>query len=273
MKKRILLTIAAVAAVAVGVVGMSAFEAHVINVTAHIENALSVNTEPIKFGTVFPQEYLEKPFVVALSESFNNAGRVDDVEYKIVQKLKPCPVHKESCGPACEMLVPDDPTCVPDTTDQTPHYPTGWHYLNLCPFLSKTNTEGDGRVEQNDTSHPSYYVPSVGGGAAYCQTVTTQASGRLAKGAGDTSDAWLVDLKVPPVEGSVGQDWPANCPVLDANDKTYGCDLWIEVTGISSNPYCGNYVVEAGEQCDEGPNGGPIPGDGYCSFECIIVQS
>lgn len=270
MKKRILLTIAAVAAVAVGVVGMSAFEAHVINVTAHIENALSVLTEPIAFGTVFPQEYLEKPFQVALSESFNNAGRVDDVEYKIVQKLKPCPERISDVPPYGPLGVPLDPTCVPDTTDQIPHNPTGWHYLSLCPYLSKTNTEGDGRVEQNDTSHPSYYVDNSPTGPSandYCQTPGADATGRLAKGAGDTSDAWLVDLKVPPVKGTVGQDWPVSCPVLDENDKTYGCDLWIEVTGISSNPYCGNYVVEPGEQCDDGPNGSPN-GPGGCRDDC-----
>ena len=64
MKKKILLGIGAVAAVLLSVVAMSAFEAHVINVTAHIENALSVDTTPIEFGTVFPQEYLEEEITV-----------------------------------------------------------------------------------------------------------------------------------------------------------------------------------------------------------------
>ncbi len=60
MKKKVLLTLVAVAAVAIGVVGMSAFEAHVINVTAKIENALSVTPDEIEFGTVFPQEQLDR---------------------------------------------------------------------------------------------------------------------------------------------------------------------------------------------------------------------
>jgi len=81
MKKKILLTFVAVAAVAVGVVGMSAFEAHVINVTAMIENALQVNTEPIQFGTVFPQEAIDREINIALSSSFQAEGRVDDVNY------------------------------------------------------------------------------------------------------------------------------------------------------------------------------------------------
>jgi hypothetical protein len=39
-------------------------------------------------------------------------------------------------------------------------------------------------------------------------------------------------LKVPPVKGFVGQDWPAGCPTVPTNDVDLGCDLWIEVTGI-----------------------------------------
>lgn len=90
MKKKLLLTVAAIAAVAVGVVGMSAFEAHVINVTAHIENALSLDTYGIDFGTVFPQENItDRGFTVALSESFRGQDRANQVAYKIVQKDKP----------------------------------------------------------------------------------------------------------------------------------------------------------------------------------------
>lgn len=278
MKKRILLTLAAIVAITAGVIGVSAFEAHVINVTAHIENALSVNTEPITFGTVFPQEYLEEPFEIALSTSFQAAGRVDDVEYKIVQKLKPCPIHKVVCLPPLDpntttCSAPDDPTCVLDGTnpgvDVPLHYATGWHYLSLCQYLSKTNDDTDGQVAQNDVSHPSYYIDNGTPGPSAddaCQTVTVEATGRLAKGAGDTVDAWLVDLKVPPVVGSVGQEWPAGCPTVAANDKTYGCDLWIEVTGISTNPSCGNYVTESPEQCDDGPSGSPI-----CTPNCTLI--
>ncbi len=79
MKKRILLLTVAIAAVAVGVVGMSAFEAHVINVTAKIENALNVPIEELDFGTVFPQQKYEQTFSVALSESFQAQAQCSDV--------------------------------------------------------------------------------------------------------------------------------------------------------------------------------------------------
>lgn len=235
--KKIFLSLAAVVAIVAGVVGMSAFESHIINVTAHIENALSVATDPISFGTVFPQEYVERSFDINLSDSFNGADRVDDVEYVINQKLKPCPVHKGPCdppAPGCDALVPDDPTCVADKEGETPENPTGWHYLSLCPFLSKTNNDPDGTAQENDVSHSSYFVPAVpDGAAAHCQDVTTVASGVLSKAAEDITDAWTVDLKVPPVTGNVAQDWPAGCPTVSDNDKSYGCDLWIEVTGVS----------------------------------------
>ena len=59
MKKNIILSFIALVAVVAGVAGMAAFEAHVINVTAHIENALKVVPAggELTFGTVFPQEY------------------------------------------------------------------------------------------------------------------------------------------------------------------------------------------------------------------------
>ena len=70
MRKKILLGLLAAVVVVGGVAGMSAYEAHVINVTAHIENALRIPTEAIEFGTVFPQEYVEKDFTIFLSDSF-----------------------------------------------------------------------------------------------------------------------------------------------------------------------------------------------------------
>jgi len=92
MNKKIILGLIAVVVVAGGVAGMSAYEAHIINVTAKIENALSVAVEHIDFGTVFPQEYLVRPLEIALSGSFLAEDRVDDVDYVIKQKPKPIPV-------------------------------------------------------------------------------------------------------------------------------------------------------------------------------------
>ena len=82
------LAVGTLAIVIAGAAAFSAFEAHIINVTARIENALNVPVDAIDFGTVFPQEHLEKPLAVSLSQSFLDEDRVDDVSYFIRQKPK-----------------------------------------------------------------------------------------------------------------------------------------------------------------------------------------
>ena len=86
--KRIFLGLSAVALAVASVPMFAAFEAHVINVTARIENALTVNTAPIEYGTVFPQEKLDKFIDIRLAGSFLEEPRVDDIEYRIRQKPK-----------------------------------------------------------------------------------------------------------------------------------------------------------------------------------------
>lgn len=410
MKKRIILGLIGVVALVAGVAGMSAFEAHVINVTAHIENALGVDTYGIDFGTVFPQEYVEMPFTISLSDSFMEQNRADSVEYKIVQKDKAwtlnfdgvvdehnrsllcvdpdtddlsarCVIsgnvltittdsndvedlfgtgeefgdvtaprmvipmggnftietkvtanpqnyfqaggilvygsdgnvvrlelttwtngignnsiymesqenqvkvgkrytvnnivgdtvylkltrtgntfagyYKENAGDSWQDIpvqegktdfdneqVGNHPkvglsavNADPDIHDAFPaifDYVTfNGDYLSLCRFLSKTKViEEDG---ENDIGEPSYYVEGgeLGTQDDHCDFPATQAIGYLSK-SGDDSDTWNVDLKVPPVSGYVGQDWPESCLpwVVEEDEMDYGCDLWIEVTGI-----------------------------------------
>ena len=413
--KKILASLTLVSVMAVSAAMFAAFEAHVINVTAHIENALTVDTHGIDFGTVFPQEYIDdKEFTVSLSSSFLEEDRVDDVEYKIVQKDKPwtlnfgegdvdahnrsllcidpdtddlsarCVIsgnvltittdgndvedlfgtgeiygdvtaprmmipmggnftietkvtvsptnyyqsggilvygsdgnvvrleatnwdtfnmgdvvymesqenqvkvgkryasltdttdvylkmtrtgdtfrgyYKENAGDSwTEVLtvldglndfdneqIGDHPkvglsavNADPQTHSAFPAYfdyvTFNGDYLSLCRFLSKINDEG----EDGDISHPSYYIedqvpgPSTGD-ECIAEGTRPEASGRLSKMADDTTDTWTVDLKVPPIVGYVGQDWPESCApwVVEEDEMDYGCDLWIEVTGIS----------------------------------------
>jgi len=333
MNKKILMSLGAALAVVASVAAMSAYEAHVINVTAHIENALYVHPKAIAFGTVFPQEYVERDFTVELSTSFQAAGRVDDVEYVIKQKPKCECIYDSQTQPTdyATYCTEGDHAPVDYATHLCPVHPDGTQaYVemeNLCQFLSKVDADpGD----NNDTSHPSYYVEdasgdycitptriysnplyysgtgwggwscpagttAVGGGVesdeglplgaqgvaepgaviggetypsfphytygsgetgyvlqnggnggggqtvvlyvdCIASTHAADAAGRLSKIENDLLDLWKVDLKVPPVEGFVGQDWPAGCPTVPTNDVDYGCDLWIEVTGISETP-------------------------------------
>ena len=96
--KKVLLSLSAIGATLVMIPMFAAFEAHVINVTATIENALNVPINELKFGTVFPQEKLDQTFNVSLSQSFQDAVRVDDVDYFIRQKPK-CGLPIEASDP------------------------------------------------------------------------------------------------------------------------------------------------------------------------------
>jgi len=224
MAKKILLIIITLLIVVGCVAALSAFEAHVINVTAHIENALRVSDEELDFGTVFPQEYLEREFTISLSSSFLSANRVDDVDYIIAQK------------PRCKDWSDDEPPICLEYCE------------SLCKFLSKLNIEEDEDegINENDIDAKSYYQE---GGIGVCTPPDKpccirpqEASGRLAKSEEDTEDRWVVDLKVPPIEGFVGQDWPEDCPTIEA-EASYCCELWVEVTGISRiQPFLSEYI-------------------------------
>jgi len=241
----------ALAAVAFGVVGMSAFEAHVINVTATIENALSIPVEPINYGTVFPQEQLDRQITVALSDSFNSERRVDDVSYIIRQKPKcaitsangtvlvgPTATGHISLGQADEIIIDCGPAPRQLTDGET------WGVLpSLCQYLSKHKVDQDNQTQEVEI--PAFHQPWTIVGH---QVVWNEAKGYLTKAGLDVTDNWNIDLKVPCFGGQCGQDWaafvqaanaaadPAEYTQSTANEhKVFGCDLWFEVTGVSTS--------------------------------------
>jgi len=238
MKKKIILSLVAVAALAIGVVGMSAFEAHVINVTATIENALFVPVEPIEFGTVFPQEQLNREIAIGMSASFIAEGRADDINYVIKQK----PKCKTVAGGFVPVTEKDGNFVCPAESEPL---------LSLCPYLSKTDADP---ADGNDTGIPAFH-----GSLAWTVTDSEAnvAVGRLAKSQTDITDLWNIDLKVPCFAGQCAQDWnsfvtginpqanPANYIQPTANEhKLFGCDLWFETTNISRIPVAPeNYTV------------------------------
>ena len=233
----------------------AAFEAHVVNVTATIENALSVPLRSIDFGTVFPQEHLNKPLGISLSQSFIDEDRVDDVDYIIRQK------------PKCGVTTLDGQTLVEGSTQtghvivgdnpQTPEVETYWidcgvspvqfnpqtHQYGLlpmlCPYISKLPDGAPG----NDGRLPSFHEPFV---IENNEVKWNDTKGHLAKAQNDLTDNWIIDLAVPCFGGHCAQDWasfvaghndlanPDEFVQNPANEhKVFGCDLWVEVTGIS----------------------------------------
>jgi hypothetical protein len=89
--------------VASGVAAVSAYEAHVVNVTAHVENALLLRSGQttdaqvplsIDFGTVFPQEWRKAHFDIEMSSSFNATAEVDNITYELWAEWKKIPADK-----------------------------------------------------------------------------------------------------------------------------------------------------------------------------------
>ena len=272
MKKRIILGLSSLAVAVVIIPLFSAFEAHVINVTAKIENALAVSTDAIDFGTVFPQEHLKQPLGIRLSGSFMEEDRVDDVEYFIRQKPKCAITNADGtamtdphtatghihlgpvdevvidCGNPPRELKTDDPGTVENEAEI-------WGVLpSLCPYISK---EEDLRPD-NDSSLASFHQPWW---FSNHQLVWNDTKGRLAKSDQDIEDIWTIDLAVPCFGGFCAQDWEdfvhsvSGSSTLDASlytqpianeHKIFGCDLWVEVSEVSTS------TVPTVSQCSDG---------------------
>lgn len=246
-KRRILLSLGALAAAIVIIPMFAAFEAHVVNVTARIENALGVSTEAIDFGTVFPQEHLAKPLEIQLSRSFMAETDVDDVDYFIRQKPK-CGVTTDDgtvlVGPTATGHVIVDPQAPGgyriDCGEPPRTLETGetWGVLpSLCPYISKES------ADRNDGDTPPFHQPFQ---IVEGQVVWLDTPGHLAKSQEDVHDNWIIDLAVPCFGGFCAQDWanfvnqhnpqanPDNyTQPIDNEHKVFGCDLWVEVSGVS----------------------------------------
>lgn len=225
MKKKILLSIIAVATVIGGVAAMSAYEAHVINVTAKIENALKViPPSELVFGTVFPQEYFQKPLMVTVSESFCDPEqtRVSTIDYKIVQKPKPIWPQTLDCK---ESHLGIDFENIDEARAYCHEYPENLDccYPSLCPYLSKTIVDFDPEP-YTDYGVPAFHDPN---------DPSSIAKGTIDRDE-DQDDFWLIDLDVPCFEGMCAQDWIHYGWELDPTleSEIFGCDLWIEVTDI-----------------------------------------
>lgn len=247
MKKKIALGLGALATAVAILPLFAAFEAHVINVTARIENALNVPLEHLDFGTVFPQEKLDKTFDVSLSQSFIDENRVDDVTYVIRQKPKCILVSQNSVDLPQFGLVTEDENGDFHCVDEE-HYDI---LPLLCPYLSKTEITTDSPTggENDGPKKYPFHGPITVPEWDLQQTLFHQVRGKLIKSGQDFSDTWNIDLKVPCFGGYCAQDWAdfvhENSDPLDEvdpddyiqpielNHELFGCDLWLEVTGIS----------------------------------------
>jgi len=250
MKSKIFAAVGAMGVAIVTLPLFAAFEAHVINVTAKIENALYVHPQSLQFGTVFPQEYLESSFFIAFSQSFSETTqqRVGKVDYVIKQKPKPkesfvASVGVEEARDWCHTNIPDP--LYRGYATSTPAWDAFYVncYPTLCPYLSKhpDNNPSTGKNKFNDHGLPSFHNPELE--SATGTIVKFNTPGNTV--GNDPSDTWTIDLSVPCFQGFCAQDWAdfvhSKNPEADPDDfmlppslehEILGCDLWVEVTKI-----------------------------------------
>ena len=200
MKKHLAFGIGVISAFAALVFFMRTIQVNATNV--YIHSNLTVSPSIISFETVFPGEVLFEPLNISLSGSFMRSGVYDDIEYRILQKIKPRR---------------DDPYkrayCQDHPTDYKHCYPS------LCPYLSK---EPDNNPA-NDEGVPAFHDPNATSSIAF---------GRLAKSDDDLSDSWVIDLHTPCFTGRCDQsnDTPSGFTIDPRlNGQKFGCDLIVEV--------------------------------------------
>jgi hypothetical protein len=229
--------------VVAGAAAFSAFEAHVVNVTATINNATDISTQAITFGNVFPQEILHNPVTLSLSTSFLSQSNTGASSVDYVLKQKPKCMATDPANPVQFAQVLD--VTNPDTKAVTFTCPTGYNAMPLlCPYLSKTSPTA------GDTSVLSFHGPTALTDWTDAVSVANQATGHLSIG-GTQSTTWDIDLHTPCFKTECAQDWAsfvttANPAVTDpaviagyesdpANKGVaMGCDLWYEVSGINA---------------------------------------
>ncbi len=247
MRRKLLVTMSGFAVALVSVPLFAAFEAHVINVTAKIENALFVHPEALEFGTVFPQEHLDSQIFIGFSESFSERTqrRVGEVDYVIKQKPKPRPSFEASAGTPTarewchDNFVDIQPTTALEATTTQAYLKNC--YPSLCPYLSKhpDNAPAPG----NDSTVAAFHDPNDPVNYFHGKLLKFNSSGSTINN--DPADVVTIDLAVPCFKGACAQDWAAfvhgQNPAADPaayqlhpglEHEVFGCDLWVEVTGF-----------------------------------------
>jgi len=90
--RKVLLVLVALMVVLSGVAMVSAYEAHIVNVKVHVENALDIEQyKVLNFGTVFPEEWLVRLIPVRMSTSFCNVNqqRMTGIDFRFYLEEKP----------------------------------------------------------------------------------------------------------------------------------------------------------------------------------------
>ena len=175
MKKGILIVFALMLVVT-GLIAAAAFEAHVVDVRAHVENALWVDPLEVNYGNyTFPQESLDEYVCIGLTNSFtnNNQTRLCDVHYALYWEPKPIAGHLPVPG--------QQEICDPDGDG---------NFTPIAPFIQVQASDLPVDNVKGPGISPPGWVPAAAFGW-----------GTLDKFLGDTCDTWGLKFDVPVFEG------------------------------------------------------------------------
>lgn len=250
--KRIIPIIFGLLAMLSSVAAVSAYEAHTINVVAHVENALNVDTTEFNLGgiqcdevvvgqnpngsdiieiqcfqrAVFPEEWFETKRDVRLSSSFIAQDRVKIVDLVVVAECKPNP-----------LFVPPNQAGVPPT-----EYPANWpHFAWMGEGMWLDAGDGFGEIGIHD---PNAAAPDFDGICANSDVVVDLGlPGAGVPGCPNCLRFFQADLGAAGFFLDIGFDAPVFLP--DYNEHTDICDkprpngFGPEVANKTADPYVG----------------------------------
>jgi len=87
--KKIIMLVAALLVIASGIMAVGAYEGHLVDVKAHVENAIGVSTYEKDLGVVFPEDDVETQIQIGLSNSFREQQDYSTVKYELWWEPKP----------------------------------------------------------------------------------------------------------------------------------------------------------------------------------------
>jgi len=120
-----------------GVAMVSAYEAHTVNVTVKVEDAITCNAPVLglQFGTVFPEEWLIEDRAIALSSSANATlgeaeGDLDYVDYTVWAEYK---IQSAGATPTYYIWLGDWLWVGIDATTPSGSSKAGWNQVGSQP--------------------------------------------------------------------------------------------------------------------------------------------
>ena len=243
-----------------------------MQITATIENALSLSFGELDFGQVSGEDAPSSSVSLALSQAFLETQGVQALSYQIFKAHKP---KNEEYFDFCQRK-----ENFPSVSSWQTWPEQKWQdflessylekcFLPLCPYLEIKKSEEEAE-ENGDLFEVRPQMDNPAGNLGFLDVLLEQgvsnslpipfsdqkdhgllaphypqtssgtfeypfAQGYLSKSLDDSVDTWIISLQTPCFVGSCPEDWwgeDFDKLPLELKNQEWGCDLWFEVRGI-----------------------------------------